>query len=59
VGIQAEDLNDDSLGTALDELFENDLTSIFYEVATEGLKQLGLDREFVHLDNSTISFEGE
>ena len=59
VGLEAEDLNDDSLGRALDAIEKKGVTEIFSKVASNALKIYGIDHEIWHLDSTTISFEGE
>ena len=57
-GIRAEDLHDDSLGTALDALYEYGVTELFYKLASHGLEVFGIDHRFVHLDSTTFGFHG-
>jgi len=57
--IEASDLNDDSLGRALDCLFEAGITEVFVEVAQRGLSLMGLAPKFRHLDSSSFSFQGQ
>jgi len=59
VGLEAENLNDDSLGRALDAIEEKGVTETFAKVASNALKIYGIDHEIWHLDSTTISFEGE
>jgi len=49
-GLTAEMLNDDSLGRALDLLYETGLTEIFAQVASHALRLFGIQYRFVHLD---------
>ncbi|NBC03721.1 MAG: IS1634 family transposase [Bacteroidetes bacterium] len=58
-GIQAEDLHDDSLGTALDALYDQGITELFYNIAAKALKTQGIEYRFVHLDSTTFSLHGE
>jgi len=58
-GLKAEDFNDDSLGRALDKLYEYGLTELFYQVATKATKVFGIDRSFKHIDTTTFSVYGE
>jgi transposase len=58
-GLQAEDLNDDSLGRALDRLYEVGVTEVFAWVAAHALQVYGLQHRFVHLDSSSVSLQGE
>ncbi len=58
-GLTAEMLNDDSLGRALDRLYEAGLTEIFAQVASYALRLWGVQHRFVHLDTTSLSVEGE
>ena len=60
-GLTAEDLNDDSLGRALDMLYEADITQVFFCVAFHALNVFEIEHDFVHicLDNTTFSLEGD
>jgi transposase len=53
-GITAEMLNDDSLGRALDVLFEAGLTEIFAYVASHALCCYGIEHRFIHVDISSF-----
>lgn len=57
-GLQAEDLNDDSLGRALDRLYEAGVTEVFARVACHALQVYGLQHRFVHLDSTSVSLQG-
>ncbi len=58
-GVQASDLHDDCLGTALDALYENGITEVFYSVSSRALSAAGIKHRFVHLDSTTFSLHGE
>jgi len=58
-GLTAEDLNDDSLGRALDMLYKADITQVFFRVAFHALNIFEIEHDFVHLDNTTFSLEGD
>ena len=58
-GIKEEHLNDASLGTALDALFDAGLTELFYTITSNALKQNKIEHRFVHLDTTSISLHGE
>lgn len=58
-GLQAEDLNDDSLGRALDCLYETGVTEVFAGVAAHALQVYGIPHRFVHLDSTSVSLQGE
>lgn len=57
--LKPEDFNDDTIGRALDRLFENDPTKIFMQIAFKTANVLGISRKFLHLDSTTISVQGE
>lgn len=54
-----EDFNDDTLGRALDRLYEHDPTNIFMKVSLNAAKTLGIERKFHHLDTTTITVHGD
>ncbi|MEA3346103.1 MAG: IS1634 family transposase, partial [Chloroflexota bacterium] len=58
-GLEAEDLNDDSLGRALDHLYGSGVTEVFGQVASYALKVYGIAHRFYHLDSATFSLHGE
>ena len=58
-GLTAEDFNDDSLGRALDKLYDAGITEVFAHVASRALGVFGIEHDFVHLDNSSFSLEGD
>lgn len=58
-GLTAEDLNHDSLGRALDMLYNADITQVFFCVAFHALNVFEIEHDFVHLDNTTFSLEGD
>ena len=55
----AADFSDDSLGRALDTLYENGVTELFAIVASKALSTFDIDHRFVHLDSSTFSLHGD
>lgn len=57
-GIQASQLNDASLGTALDTIYEYGITELFFQVASIILRQQGIETRFAHLDSTTFSLHG-
>jgi len=57
-GLQAEDLHDSSLGTALDAIYDCGITELFYSVASRILDQYGIRTQFAHLDSTTFSLHG-
>lgn len=54
-----EDFNDDTLGRALDRLYEHDPTNIFMKVSLNASKIFGIKRRFYHLDTTSITVHGE
>lgn len=57
--LTATDLNDDSLGRALDILYERGVTEVFALVASHALFVYGIDSRFYHLDSTSFSVTGE
>ena len=58
-GIEPEDLNDDSLGGALDALYDYGVTELFYLVASKALAKFNIEHRFVHLDTTSFSLHGK
>jgi transposase len=58
-GIEAKDLNDDSLGRALDRLYKRGVTEVFAQVSANALKVMGIKVRFAHLDTTAFSLQGE
>jgi Transposase len=58
-GIEPEHLHDDTLGGALDSLYEYGVTELFRDVSAHAIDQLGLTSRFAHLDATSFSFHGE
>jgi len=58
-GIEADDLNSDSLGKALDYLHEAGITEVFAKVSAHALKQYGIQVRFAHGDTTAFSLHGE
>jgi transposase len=57
--LSAEDLNDDTLGRGLDDLFAAGVTEVFAGVASHALRVYGIEHRFVHLDSSSLHVHGE
>jgi len=57
-GILPADLNDDSLGTALDILYDTGLNETFFAVSSHALKTQDITHKFAHLDSTTFSLHG-
>ncbi len=59
-GVHAEHLNDDTLGRALDSLFEHDVTTLYSMVSHEAVHRLGLDKtRFGHVDITSFHLDGK
>ena len=58
-GIEAKDLNSDSLGKALDYLYETSITELFATMSAHALRCYGIDVRFAHLDTTAFSLQGE
>lgn len=58
-GLKAADLNDDTLGRGLDDLYEAGVTEVFAGVASRALEVYGVEHRFVHLDSSSLHVHGE
>lgn len=52
-------LNDDTIGRALDRLFNYGCTELFSSIAHIAANSVGVDKKFGHLDTTTISVHGE
>jgi transposase len=57
--VTSEQLNDAALGTALDSLYEYGVTELFFKVASQILREQGIETRFAHLDSTTFSLHGE
>ena len=58
-GLTAEDFNDDSLGRALDSLYEAGVTEVFAQVASQALRVYQIEHQFVHLDSTSFALHGQ
>jgi len=58
-GVTPGGLNDDSIGRALDCLFEYGCTELFCQLASAAVEAEKVDRKFGHLDSTTFSVHGE
>jgi transposase len=58
-GITAEDLNDDSLGRALDWLYAHDPTTLFAGIALRARRAFGIAARQIHVDTTSFSVTGE
>jgi transposase len=57
-GIQASHLNDDTLGRALDTLYDAGLTTLYSLIAATAATRLGLTPTFRHLDTTSFHVDG-
>lgn len=57
--ILAEHFNDDTLGRALDSLFEAGLTPLFSKISTHAMKKLEIQNSFAHLDSTSFHVHGQ
>ena len=57
-GITPEQLNDDVLGRALDQLYEYDVTTLYSQLAIPVVKQLGLEAKIGHIDSTSFHYDG-
>jgi len=57
-GIEADDLNSDSLGKALDYLYEAGITEVFAAVSAHALRKYGIQVKYAHADTTAFSLEG-
>jgi transposase len=56
--VEAADLNSDSLGKALDHLYETGITELFASVSVHALRVFGIDVHFAHPDTTAFSLQG-
>jgi len=55
----ASDFNDDTLGRALDELFQAGITELFARVAEKAVDTYKIDVDYAHTDSSSFSLSGQ
>ena len=58
-GLKASDFNDDTLGRALDELFQAGITEVFSRVASKAVEVFDIEHEYVHVDTSSLMLHGD
>jgi transposase len=58
-GLMADDLDANSLGRALDAVFEAGVTEVFAYVAAAAVEQAGVSKRHVHLDSTSFALHGE
>jgi transposase len=57
-GIQASHLHDDTLGRALDPLYNFGVTALYSLIAATAATRLGLTPKFRHLDTTSVHVDG-
>lgn len=57
-GVRAEQLNEHSLGRALDHLYEAGVTEVFAHVAAHALAEMGIATSTIHLDSTSFGLHG-
>jgi transposase len=57
-GIEAHHLNDDTLGRALDTLYDFGVTELYSLIAVTAAHRLGLTPRFAHLDSTSFHVDG-
>lgn len=55
---QADALNDDRMGRALDRLFDADRASLLTEIVLGAVRRFGIDCSQLHNDSTTVTFTG-
>ena len=58
-GIEATDLNDTTLGRALDSLYKYGVTELYSSISVHAVKKLGLDGHTAHLDSTSFHVDGQ
>jgi len=58
-GVQAEQLNDDALGRALDDVHHYGVTELYRCVSVQAVQNLGLSSEVGHLDSTSFHVDGD
>jgi transposase len=57
--LEASDFNDDTLGRALDDLYQTGITELFAQIAQDAVATYNLDVAFAHTDTSSFSLTGQ
>jgi transposase len=57
-GIEAQHLHDDTLGRALEELYDYGVTELYSLIAVTAAQRLGLTPTFAHLDSTSFHVDG-
>ena len=57
-GIEADHLNDDVLGRALDKIYQYGPEALYSQISTLTIKRLGLSNCFAHMDSTSFHVDG-
>ena len=57
--LEASDFNDDTLGRALDALYQTGITELFAQIAQNAVATYNLDVAFAHTDTSSFNLTGQ
>jgi len=57
-GIKAEHLNDDTLGRALDAIYDYNPENLYSQLAAQSVKRLGLSCQIAHIDSTSFHLDG-
>ena len=57
-GVEAEHLNDDTLGRALDAIYAYDAEKLYSQLAAQSVKRLGLSCQIGHIDSTSFHVDG-
>ena len=57
-GIEAEHLNDDTLGRAMDTIYAYDAEQLYGQLAAQSVKRLGLSCDVGHIDSTSFHTDG-
>ena len=58
-GITPEQLNDNTLGRAMDTLYKNDVSVLFSLISTKAFNNLNLNPDYGHLDSTSFKVYGQ
>jgi transposase len=58
-GIKAEHLNDDTIGRAMDSVFDCGTSNFYAQLAAQSVNRLGLSCKIGHLDSTTFHVDGD
>ncbi len=57
--VEYQHLNDDTLGRALDAIYDYNVTELFSKIASNSAKKLGLEVKFAHVDSTSLHVDGK